>query len=250
MTDQEYIDLLSIQAGNANISGINSYLTWLYQLIEKSLEGYNFLEIGAGSGLSSKFMHSTQITRTDYLPWKSDLVIGNVDAQNLPFRDASFDSAFALDAIHHIANPISALSELCRVVRPGGRVVIVEPYVSYLSYLPYKLFHKEDTTWNFKYSSWSDSQPSNASDGEQGVLQSLLKDEPNLEFLKLGETKKLKVSRHFLSPFSFFATGGLGKPFPTPKNLINLLISIEDKVPVPITRLIAARQALVIDVCL
>ena len=99
MTDQEYIELLSIQSSNANVSGINSYLTWLYQLIEKSLKGEKFLEIGAGSGLSSKFMHSPQITRTDYLPWNNDLVMGNVDAQNLPFEDVSFDSAFALDRV-------------------------------------------------------------------------------------------------------------------------------------------------------
>jgi SAM-dependent methyltransferase len=248
MTDQQYIELLSIQSSNANVSGINSYLTWLYQLIEKSLKGEKFLEIGAGSGLSSKFMHSTQITRTDYLPWNNDLVMGNIDAQNLPFQDVSFDSAFALDAIHHIANPIKALSELCRVVRPGGTIVIVEPYVSYFSFLPYKLFHNEETTWNFKYSSWGDGRRSIASDGEQGVLQSLLLDEPNLDFLKHGHTGKPKVSRQFLSPFSFFATGGLGNPFPTPKKIIDLLISFEDKVPALILRLAGARQILVIEI--
>ncbi len=45
---------------------------------------------------------------------------------DLPLESASCDLAIAILVIHHVKNPEAALSELHRVVRPGGRVLIVE----------------------------------------------------------------------------------------------------------------------------
>ncbi len=44
----------------------------------------------------------------------------------LPLESASCDLAIAILVIHHVKSPEAALSELHRVVRPGGRVLIVE----------------------------------------------------------------------------------------------------------------------------
>lgn len=49
------------------------------------------------------------------------------DAYRLPFPDASFDAAHCERVLMHLADPVAALRELRRVVRPGGRVVVVEP---------------------------------------------------------------------------------------------------------------------------
>jgi SAM-dependent methyltransferase len=43
------------------------------------------------------------------------------DAQNLPFSDASFDRVVANFALLHLADPMRACAEACRVLRPGGR---------------------------------------------------------------------------------------------------------------------------------
>jgi len=45
---------------------------------------------------------------------------------DLPLESASCDLALAILVIHHVKSPEDALSELHRVVRPGGRVLIVE----------------------------------------------------------------------------------------------------------------------------
>jgi SAM-dependent methyltransferase len=47
-------------------------------------------------------------------------------AEKLPFPDAQFDAALVKDAFHHMENPIKALNELLRVVRPGGPIVVIE----------------------------------------------------------------------------------------------------------------------------
>jgi malonyl-CoA O-methyltransferase len=45
---------------------------------------------------------------------------------NLPFPDGAFDGAYCVEALEHVGNHQGAVRELCRVVRPGGRVVIVD----------------------------------------------------------------------------------------------------------------------------
>jgi SAM-dependent methyltransferase len=51
-------------------------------------------------------------------------VHAGVAAERLPFPDASFDHAVCLGAVLYFADPLVALKELCRVVRPGGRIVL------------------------------------------------------------------------------------------------------------------------------
>jgi len=48
------------------------------------------------------------------------------DATNLPFPDASFDVAFCRYLLIHLADPMRAVREMMRVVRPGGFVVAYE----------------------------------------------------------------------------------------------------------------------------
>ncbi len=49
------------------------------------------------------------------------------DAQALPFRDESFDAATSLAVLQLIPNPTTTLSEIVRVLKPGGRVAIMVP---------------------------------------------------------------------------------------------------------------------------
>ena len=49
------------------------------------------------------------------------------DAAQLPFRDATFASVFIRDLLHHVPSPAATLAEALRVLRPGGRLCILEP---------------------------------------------------------------------------------------------------------------------------
>jgi ubiquinone/menaquinone biosynthesis C-methylase UbiE len=48
------------------------------------------------------------------------------DAQDMPFADATFDGAYLATVLGEIPDRAAALSELRRVVKPGGRVVFGE----------------------------------------------------------------------------------------------------------------------------
>ena len=48
------------------------------------------------------------------------------DAMNLPFDDGSFDVVSIAFGIRNVADPSKAIAEFHRVLRPGGRVVILE----------------------------------------------------------------------------------------------------------------------------
>jgi len=44
----------------------------------------------------------------------------------LPFEDAFFDGAYATESLEHAVEIEKAVSEICRVVKPGGRIAIID----------------------------------------------------------------------------------------------------------------------------
>ena len=47
--------------------------------------------------------------------------------ETMPFANASFDRIMVVDALHHFASQQQAITELARLLAPGGRLVIEEP---------------------------------------------------------------------------------------------------------------------------
>jgi ubiquinone/menaquinone biosynthesis C-methylase UbiE len=56
----------------------------------------------------------------------SNVEFKNGDAENLPFADAQFDGAVTRAALHHFADPQRAISEMFRVLRPGGVAIFAD----------------------------------------------------------------------------------------------------------------------------
>ena len=58
---------------------------------------------------------------------QNDVQVVQAPAEQLPFPDGAFARVIVVDALHHMADAKLALTELVRVLAPGGRLVIQEP---------------------------------------------------------------------------------------------------------------------------
>jgi SAM-dependent methyltransferase len=68
-------------------------------------------------------------------------VVGS--ALEMPFRAGSVSAVLMLNVLHHLPDPAQFFGECTRVLRPGGRVCLIEPFVSPLSRRLVKALHHE-----------------------------------------------------------------------------------------------------------
>lgn len=113
---------------------------------------HHFLEVGCGPGfltgavatlipqgqavgldLSSEMM---TVARTIVAPEHPNLGFEQGSAYELPFADDSFDFVYSRLVYQHLADPLAALTEARRVVKPGGRVVVLDIDDGWLSLHP------------------------------------------------------------------------------------------------------------------
>ena len=116
------------------------------QFVGEALAGCErILEVGTGHGLELDLLLSTTGPGVRYvgidlatarlrhtLPRipserrpSTDLLASLVE--HLPFHDKSFDGVFCVDVLHHAQSQEKMLTELRRVLKPGGKLLCVEP---------------------------------------------------------------------------------------------------------------------------
>ena len=59
------------------------------------------------------------------------------DGTRLPFDDKSFDHVLCVEVLEHVPNPESMLSDIHRVLRPGGSLVLTVPWSARLHHTPH-----------------------------------------------------------------------------------------------------------------
>jgi SAM-dependent methyltransferase len=123
------------------------YSEQFYQRLRSNrAPGPRSLEIGSGPGFLAEIDPS--IWRTDILP--SPWIHAAVDAHALPFASGALDNVLGLDVLHHFEHPVHFLREAARTLRPGGRVILVEPWITPFSRLVYTYLHHEQCDLSVK----------------------------------------------------------------------------------------------------
>src|SRR5690242_1474487 len=138
-SDQETINKhRSIWAARPELRAV--YQEWFSQ-VGGYVEGLQpVVEVGAGAGFFKEYF--PKLISTDIVPTANlDVVCGG---GALPFRSGSVGAVVMLDVMHHLPNPMDFLTEAGRVLRPEGRLVVIEPWITIPSYLLYRFFHPED----------------------------------------------------------------------------------------------------------
>lgn len=119
--------------------------------------GLSIVDVGTGTGALLPILAaaSESVTAVDHNPTllararrrcrdagHDNVVFERADARSLPYEDGAFDAAYTSMVLHHLPEPLVAVRELARVVKPGGRVVIIEFTRHNLTWMREELAHR------------------------------------------------------------------------------------------------------------
>lgn len=116
------------------------YQEWFERLLGEVRGLTPVVEIGSGPGFFKEY--APQLISLDILP--NPWVDISTDACSLPIRAGSVGALVMVDTLHHLAFPLEFMDEAARVLRQGGRVAMVEPWITPFSYLLYRFLHHEE----------------------------------------------------------------------------------------------------------
>lgn len=122
---------------------------WLYPRLARRLSG-KALDVGCGIG--DMLMHRENTVGVDINPHTVAFCNSRgaravlMQSDKLPFASGEFDSVLMDNVLEHIADPERLLSEVHRVLRPQGRLLVGVPGVrGWASDLDHKIYYDEDS---------------------------------------------------------------------------------------------------------
>lgn len=197
------------------------------------------LEIGTGPGFFADYHPG--MTGIDVMPSHPSAVSG--DVHKMPFTDRAFANVVGVDILHHLARPGQALGEIARVLEPGGRLILVEPWAGPVGRLFYRYLHHEDCAP--VNDPWTAAFPAgkNAMDGNAIIPWTVL----FARAVELGAHAPFVVRR--CAPFgilAYAATGGF-QPFGLPWFAVDGLRRFERALPRAVHRIAGLRALFVLE---
>jgi len=82
-----------------------------------------FLDAGAGY----RHVYYRNVVNVEVVPYPTTDVLSVLE--HLPFKDNVFDYVICNAVLEHVRDPFSAASEICRVLKPGGEMFVIVPFL-------------------------------------------------------------------------------------------------------------------------
>jgi SAM-dependent methyltransferase len=159
------------------------------------------LELGSGAGYCAQFIPG--LITSDVFPSSGLQLI--FEAQRLPFATNSLRAIVMTNVLHHIPDVRAFFDEASRCLCSGGKILMIEPWVTPWSRFIYSRFHHEP--FNPEASDWS-FPASGPLSGANGALPWILFERDRTKFTAEYHEFSVEQVRPFL-PFRYFVSGGV-----------------------------------------
>lgn len=180
------------------------YQEWYGMQMEQlpALDG-KVLEIGSGAGFFTEVCDRSIASEIFYCPF----VHAVLDGTRLPFPDEILLAIVMTDVFHHIPDVEKFLHEALRTLQPGGRIIMIEPWVSRWSRWVMDHFHSEPM--DVEMQTWQFPSHGPLSSSNQALPWIVFERDRALFERKFTEFKLLKLQPFM--PFRYLLSGGVSK---------------------------------------
>lgn len=127
---------------------------WLKDALKTIPAGSRILDAGAGELQYKRFCAHLNYVSQDFAQYDgtgdaSGLQMGSWDQSRLdivcditaiPEPDASFDAIMCIEVFEHLPEPLRALQEFSRLLRPGGHLILTAPFCSLTHFAPFHFY--------------------------------------------------------------------------------------------------------------
>jgi SAM-dependent methyltransferase len=159
-----------------------------------------FIELGSGAGFLKSM--APYVVTSDVLPYEGiDRVFS---ALAMPFCDSSVSAFIMIDVLHHIKDCRQFFREMQRCLKPGGKVVMIEPANTPWSSIVYANFHHEP--FNTK-GSWGLEEGGPLSGANMAIPWIIFERDRNLFLKEFPQLKICSIIYH--TPLIYLLSGGL-----------------------------------------
>jgi SAM-dependent methyltransferase len=200
------------------------------------------IEIGSGPGNLTDEL--PDVIATDITP--SRYIGAALHAHELPFATGALANIVGIDVLHHLERPVRFLAEAQRTLRDGGRLILVEPSITPVSWVFYKLFHPEPI--DLRADPFADGprdpnrDPADANQAIPTLLSGRKRDRMEAELPELRVVTKKRCSF-----FAYPLSGGFRRWSAIPRSLVKPLQGFERAVRPALGWLMAFRLFLVVE---
>jgi len=149
LQSEEANDHAATLRNRARLSANKNLLFWYRELYRSQFKDFpnpatlSILEVGSGTSPLKQFLPNvitSDVLDLDYLDFVFDC--HNIDKLDA-IKDESLDVITLTNVLHHLKSPIAFLNRAAKKLKPGGKVIATEPFLSLLSTLIYKYLHHE-----------------------------------------------------------------------------------------------------------
>jgi SAM-dependent methyltransferase len=200
------------------------------------------IEIGGGIGNLKQRLGDVITSDVQSAPWLDCVA----DAQRLPFASACAANIVMVDVLHHLEFPLAFFREAARVLHPGGRVIMIEPAITWGSTLFYRLLHHEPVRIRAEVLMEGTPRPERDPYDSNQAIPTILATRERERLHRLLPALRIKMVEWF--SFAAYPLSGGFQPWSllTP-DLARRLLAVERKLEPALGRLTGFRLMLVVE---